>query len=347
MPVLKCDLLFQPSMENNEIEILKRALNRERLARKNAEKILEAKSAELYYLNKELEASNEELVRLYGKTNSQLQGVFENIVDAYIIMDLWGNVLKMNQAAVELLGFEHENVDANLMALVHPDEHENVAKGFQLLLQEGTIRDFTIKIVDTHKSEKFIHLNGSVVYEDNVPVAAQGIIRDITVELNSRQIIEEERHKFSSIIANMNLGLLEVDNNDVIQMANQSFVEMSGYSKTELIGGVASKILLRGAERDLLQSENNKRKQGASNSYEIKIRRKNGEFRNWLISGAPNYDDNGIVVGSIGIHLDITDQKRLQRQKELLMEQLEKSNDELQEYAHIVSHDLKSPLRSI
>ena len=93
-------------MSSNEIEILKRALNRERAARKNAEKILEVKSTELYYLNKELEASNEELVRLYGKTNSQLQGVFENIVDAYVIMDLWGNVLKMNHPAVELLVFE-------------------------------------------------------------------------------------------------------------------------------------------------------------------------------------------------------------------------------------------------
>lgn len=347
MPVLKCDLLFRPIMENNEIEILKRALNRERAARKNAEKILEAKSTELYFLNKELEASNEELVRLYGKTNSQLQGVFENIVDAYIIMDLWGNVLKMNQPAVELLGFEHENVDANLMELVHPDEQENVAKGFQLLLKEGSITDFTIKIVDTQKNEKYIHLNGSIVFEDNIPVAAQGIIRDVTVELNYRQRIEEERQKFSRIIANMNLGLLEVDNNDVIQMANQSFEEMSGYSKAELIGQVASNLLLKGNEKDLVFEENKKREKGISNSYEIKIQTKTGAQKNWLISGAPNYDDSGHVVGSIGIHLDITDQKKLQQQKELLLDELEKSNNELQEYAHIVSHDLKSPLRSI
>lgn len=347
MPVLKCDLLFRPIMENNEIEILKRALNRERAARKNAEKILEAKSTELYFLNKELEASNEELVRLYGKTNSQLQGVFENIVDAYIIMDLWGNVLKMNQPAVELLGFEHENVDANLMQLVHPDEQENVAKGFQLLLKEGSITDFTIKIVDTQKNEKYIHLNGSIVFEDNIPVAAQGIIRDVTVELNYRQRIEEERQKFSRIIANMNLGLLEVDNNDVIQMANQSFEEMSGFSKAELIGQVASNLLLKGNEKDLVFEENKKREKGISNSYEIKIQTKTGAQKNWLISGAPNYDDSGHVVGSIGIHLDITDQKKLQQQKELLLDELEKSNNELQEYAHIVSHDLKSPLRSI
>ena len=44
---------------------------------------------------------------------------------------------------------------------------------------------------------------------------------------------------------------------------------------------------------------------------------------------------------------DITEQKQLQLQKEELLAELKSSNEELQEYAHIVSHDLKSPLRSI
>ena len=45
--------------------------------------------------------------------------------------------------------------------------------------------------------------------------------------------------------------------------------------------------------------------------------------------------------------MNITDITTLQLQKENLLSKLEKSNNELQEYAHIVSHDLKSPLRSI
>jgi len=34
----------------------------------------------------------------------------------------------------------------------------------------------------------------------------------------------------------MNLGLLEVDLNDVITLSNNSFSEISGYSSGELIG---------------------------------------------------------------------------------------------------------------
>lgn len=122
---------------------------------------------------------------------------------------------------------------------------------------------------------------------------------------------------------------------------------MSGYSEDELIGQIAHNTFATDDSKKRIVNENLDRKKGLSNSYEIEVYRKDGVLRNWLISGAPNYSLNGEVVGSIGIHLDITNLKNLQRQKETLLKELEKSNDELQEYAHIVSHDLKSPLRSI
>ncbi len=52
-------------------------------------------------------------------------------------------------------------------------------------------------------------------------------------------------------------------------------------------------------------------------------------------------------MGHIGIYLDITQLKKLEKQKEQLLASLEKQNEHLNEYAHIVSHDLKSPLRNI
>lgn len=334
-------------MSQEEVDILKRALAREKASRKAAEEILEAKSAELYELNQKLEASHAELISLYNKTNSQLQGVFENIVDAYVIMDLWGNILKMNDAAVDLLGFENPKDDGNLMNLVDPKEIDVIAPAYKKLMNEGSITDFKISIITNKKEKKFVHINASIIYEDGQAVGAQGIVRDITVENKYQQALEAEKQKYSSIIANMNLGLVEVNNDDEIQMINQSFSEMSGYAEDELIGKKGGELLPVDGGGERIAKENMNRLNGKSNSYELKVKTKNGDLRYWLISGAPNYDLNGNVVGSIGIHLDITDLKNLQLQKENLLSELEKSNEELQEYAHIVSHDLKSPLRSI
>lgn len=76
----------------NQIELLQRALKREKSARKAAEKILEDKSKELFYTSKELKELLEE------KSNT-LEGVFKNINDAYLVIDLHGNVLRMNEVA--------------------------------------------------------------------------------------------------------------------------------------------------------------------------------------------------------------------------------------------------------
>jgi PAS domain S-box-containing protein len=197
-------------------------------------------------------------------------------------------------------------------------------------------------------------LDGRILERDFIPIFEKKIFkgfmwsyRDMTMRLNYRQSIEAQREKYSNIIANMNLGLIEVDTEDVILMVNQRMEVISGYTNVELIGKRAKDLLLVQEDTAIIEKEILRRKKGKSNSYEVRVRRKDGKIRHWLISGAPQYDINGTHRGSIGIHLDISEFKSLQVQKESLFKRLEQSNKELQEYAHVVSHDLKSPLRSI
>ncbi|WP_298391715.1 PAS domain S-box protein [Flavobacterium sp.] len=144
------------------------------------------------------------------------------------------------------------------------------------------------------------------------------MIEDISLKKRYDESLQIEKEKYRSIIANMNLGLLEVDKNDVITLANQSFTEISGYTSDELIGKKAADLLLTNDSRETVKSKEVLREEGKTDSYEVKVIDKSGKNRNWLISGAPNYDINGKVVGSIGIHLDITEQKEQEEQLYLL-----------------------------
>ena len=463
-------------MSAEKIAILQRALTREKAARKEAEKILEEKAAELYALSQELSQTNTRLEKNIEQKITQLQ-VFESIIDAYVVVDFKGEILKMNESAIALLGYDVRKAPIFLLDLVEEKMRERTQDAFSTLIKEGLLKNFQLEIFSKDGQQKIVQINASMLYDENqVPIAAQGIARDITqqqasesrlissesrlttlitnldsgvlledeqrkivltnkkfcelfsipvspsemvgldcshaaaqnkhyfldptgfvegiekiirerklalgeiltfkdgrifrrdyipifkdeefqgnlwsykditLETKYQQSIEVEKQKYSSIIANMKLGLLEVDNDEKIAMLNQSFSEMSGYSEEELIGKKASTLFLEGEQSDVNTSERLKRNQGLSNSYELEVKTKQGESRCWLISGAPNYNLNGKVIGSIGIHLDITDMKNLEIQKEILFNKLKKSNAELQEYAHIVSHDLKSPLRSI
>ena len=179
-------------MSIEDIDILKRAIAREKASRKAAEKILEAKSAELYEISQELQFSNTKLEKLVKEKTSELQGVFGNIVDAYIVMDLFGSVLKMNDAAISLLGFDNSKEDFNLLNLADVSEAENVMNGFEILITEGSITDFQVNINTKSQGQKLVHINASlIVDENNKPIAAQGIVRDIT-EISNLEIQKEK-----------------------------------------------------------------------------------------------------------------------------------------------------------
>ena len=56
---------------------------------------------------------------------------------------------------------------------------------------------------------------------------------------------------------------------------------------------------------------------------------------------------DGNINYQVALIEDITEQLESEKQRDILVKNLEKSNKELNDYAHIVSHDLKSPLRSM
>jgi len=460
-------------MDCKEVQLLKRALDRQKRARIQAEKILEEKSKELYDVTHHLKEANAKLENLLNEKTSELEGVFMNIIDPYVVMDLQFNVINMNTSAKEFFGYDHMKDRLNLADLVHEDFMEYTAESIQSLLEVGVLKNYRAKIHVKDGTIKWVQINSSLIYNrEKKPVAAQGILRDVTQEMEIKQLLLEqrrqldiivensplgivltnnekiiranstvtallgfdeaelktmtvrdishyedveksaelmqamnqgtldnfsiekryrkkdgsvllaktfvnavrnsdgqtdyqvaliediakqreaedrlkaEREKYSSIIANMNLGLIEVDNEDIIQMTNQSFCTLSGFQESELLGKKAAEVL-QVQNKSIIPSKGLERISGKSDSYEVEVLDRLGARKHWLISGAPRYDIHNKVIGSIGIHMDITNQKLLELQKEDLLKELENSNKGLQEYAHIVSHDLKSPLRSI
>lgn len=156
-----------------------------------------------------------------------------------------------------------------------------------------------------------------------------------------------QEEKFRNIISNMNLGLLEVDLNDVIIYANQGFCEMSGYKLEELKGKKAADLFLREEDRPKIKDKNDQRVKSISDSYEIEILDKYGKPHWWFVSGAPNYNDKGQMIGSIGIHLDITEQKRLEQELAKAKNFAETAAKAKELFLANMSHEIRTPLNVI
>ncbi|OSY87667.1 histidine kinase [Tenacibaculum holothuriorum] len=172
-------------MSQQKIDILEKALKRERLARKAAEKILEEKSLELYQ-------TNQNLSKVLSEKEIQLESLFKTIVDPYILMDLYGNVLKMNNASIDFFGYNIERDSFNVLSTLHKDDYEYAMESFKQLLKEGSFKNFKARVYNKKRELKWIEINSSIVYDDDdKPTFAQGIIRDISDDLKVQKEREE------------------------------------------------------------------------------------------------------------------------------------------------------------
>jgi PAS domain S-box-containing protein len=138
-------------------------------------------------------------------------------------------------------------------------------------------------------------------------------------------VIENEA-KYRNLFSNMNLGIMEVDNQEKILYVNRSFERISGYTEDELIGNKADEMFLTElSEKEIYLQERRNRQHGKEGLYEIRVKKKNNSLATWVISGAPTFDLKGKVRGSIGIHWDVTEIRDLETK--ILFENVQKEKE--------------------
>lgn len=305
-----------------------------------------------YFATQENITLEKEFTNQIAESENRLKTVITNLQSGILLEDETRKIILVNPTFCQLFGIKAEpdamkGLDCNLMA----DTTKNYFKFPEQFL---TRIDEILKEKKTVIAEEIALVDGRIFERSYIPLFKDKkynghlwSYEDVTIKKNYKESLEAERIKYSNIIANMQMGLVEVDTADNILFANQAFTDMSGFSLMELVGKNASDLLLSNKKNNVIKEKIELRKANVSDSYEVKVKTKMGTERSWLVSGAPNRNVYGEIIGSVGIHLDITEQKKLEIEKEKLLHKLEKQNEYLNEYAHAVSHDLKSPLRSI
>ena len=134
---------------------------------------------------------------------------------------------------------------------------------------------------------------------------------------------------------------------DPIVFVNQAFLDLTGYGRKEVVGRNCR--FLQGPDTD--PESIAKLREAVRRKEFLRIQiynyKKDGTpFWNDLIM-SPVMDTKGEVTHFIGLQTDDTERKEREEELRKSREDLARSNQELEQFAYVASHDLQEPLRMI
>ncbi|HAA17578.1 MAG TPA: hypothetical protein DCP28_01935, partial [Cytophagales bacterium] len=304
----------------DKVALLEKKLQRERAARKEAERLLEEKSLQLYHANQQLRHQYAQLKGKAGTTEQALeetQGRYEMLVDQVhdfvFKTDPQGMFSYVNSACTRILGYHPRDLlGHSYTKIIFPDDRQRVIDFYRnpLALSQENYLEFKVYAQDG--TMRWIGQKVRMAMKGGELFEIVGVARDITAEKQAQIALGLSEEKYRGIMENMQLGLLEVDNDDIIVRAFPAFCDMTGYVEEELLGKDANEVFLDEKNLAIMQAANEERRDGKHSVYEIQIKKKDGTQFWVLISGAPIKNSDEEVIGSIGIHYDLSDRKALE-----------------------------------
>lgn len=153
------------------------------------------------------------------------------------------------------------------------------------------------------------------------------------------RLIEDTNNKLEALQQAIDINILSsfADTKGTIIYANKKFCELSGYSAEELLGQNHRIIKSGYHPQEFYKQMWQTITSGNVWHGEIKNKTKNGTYY-WVDSVIlPLKDKNGKIVQYLSMRMDISDKKQL-------VERLLLEKEELELFAYVATHDLKSPV---
>ena len=136
----------------------------------------------------------------------------------------------------------------------------------------------------------------------------------------AEEMLTESEQRYRSLFEDSRDAIYTTSRDGVILDANEAALELFGYPRTEMIGLDVMQIYATRDERNKFQQEIEDR--GSVRNFEVLLKRKDGDIITCLYTSSVRKSAQGDILGYHSIVRDITDLKRIEEEKQDLIEEL-------------------------
>ncbi len=179
------------------------------------------------------------------ESEARYRTLFDRAQDVIYCHDLQGSVLDINPATEALFGYRREEARSiNVLDLIVPESRPAARNAIKRLLKspETPVR-YEATLVARDGRRLTLELVTWVVQENGVPVAFQGIGRDLTERRLAERALRESEERFRRVFDAAPLGIALISLTGQVLRANRSVCDWLGHTQEEVTGRCYSEFL--------------------------------------------------------------------------------------------------------